>query len=112
MAKCRLWTSIPGASCPTARGSAGIHQLIEAKEYCAITERRQTLAQIVYQRFFRRYLHLCGMTGTAIEPAGERRAVMAYGSCVYPQIGRCAERILARVCLQRPISNGISSSNP
>jgi preprotein translocase subunit SecA len=45
------------------------------KEGCAITERRRTLARITYQRFFRRYLHLCGMTGTAIEAAGELRAV-------------------------------------
>ena len=47
----------------------------EIKENVMVTERRQTLARITYQRFFRRYLHLCGMTGTAIEPAGELRAV-------------------------------------
>jgi preprotein translocase subunit SecA len=56
---------------PDRSWESGIHQLIEAKEHCAITERRTTLAQITYQRFFRRYMHLCGMTGTAIEPAGE-----------------------------------------
>jgi preprotein translocase subunit SecA len=56
---------------PDRSWESGIHQLIEAKEHCAITERRKTLAQITYQRFFRRYVHLCGMTGTATEPAGE-----------------------------------------
>jgi preprotein translocase subunit SecA len=60
-----------GRVMPDRSWESGIHQLIEAKEHCAITERRTTLAQITYQRFFRRYMHLCGMTGTAIEPAGE-----------------------------------------
>lgn len=49
----------------------GLHQLIEAKEGCAITSRTETLARISYQRFFRRYQRLAGMTGTASEVAGE-----------------------------------------
>jgi preprotein translocase subunit SecA len=49
----------------------GLHQLIEIKEGCEITRQNQTLARISYQRFFRRYLHLAGMTGTAREVQGE-----------------------------------------
>ena len=49
----------------------GLHQLIEAKEECKITSRSETLARISYQRFFRRYHHMAGMTGTAREVAGE-----------------------------------------
>ncbi|MBM9518791.1 preprotein translocase subunit SecA [Desulforhopalus vacuolatus] len=49
----------------------GLHQMIEMKEGCDLTSRRETLAKISYQRFFRRYLHLSGMTGTAREVAGE-----------------------------------------
>jgi preprotein translocase subunit SecA len=49
----------------------GLHQLIELKEGCEITSRKETKARISYQRFFRRYLHLAGMTGTAREVAGE-----------------------------------------
>lgn len=49
----------------------GLHQLIELKEGCKLTQRRETLAKISYQRFFRRYLQLSGMTGTAKEVAGE-----------------------------------------
>src|SRR5678816_800982 len=49
--------------------------MVEAKEGCAVTGRRRTLARITYQRFFRRYRHLCGMTGTAAEVMGEMRAV-------------------------------------
>ena len=53
----------------------GLHQLIEAKEGCEITGERQTIARITYQRFFRRFLLLAGMTGTAREVAGELWAI-------------------------------------
>jgi preprotein translocase subunit SecA len=49
----------------------GLHQMIEAKEGCAITGQQETLARISYQRFFRRYLRIAGMTGTAREVARE-----------------------------------------
>ena len=69
--KVQIVDEYTGRDMPDRSWESGIHQLIEAKEHCAITERRKTLAQITYQRFFRRYVHLCGMTGTATEPAGE-----------------------------------------
>ena len=53
----------------------GLHQMIETKEGYAISGRQETLARISYQRFFRRYLRLAGMTGTAREVAGEMWAV-------------------------------------
>jgi len=49
----------------------GLHQMIEAKEGCPITGQQETLARISYQRFFRRYLRIAGMTGTAREVARE-----------------------------------------
>ncbi len=49
----------------------GLHQMIEAKEGCAITQQRETLAQISYQRFFRRYLRLAGTSGTVKEVEAE-----------------------------------------
>lgn len=49
----------------------GLHQLIEIKEGCPITRRPETMARISYQRFFKRYLHLAGMTGTAREVRAE-----------------------------------------
>jgi len=42
----------------------GLHQLIETKEGLAMTQPRETISRITYQRFFRRYLRLAGMTGT------------------------------------------------
>ncbi|MCB1930839.1 MAG: preprotein translocase subunit SecA [Candidatus Accumulibacter sp.] len=55
----------------------GLHQMIEVKEALAISKRRDTISRITYQRFFRRYLCLAGMTGTAIEVAPEMRSVYA-----------------------------------
>ncbi len=49
----------------------GLHQMIEAKEGCTITGQQETLARISYQRFFRRYLRVAGMTGTAREVGRE-----------------------------------------
>jgi preprotein translocase subunit SecA len=58
----------------------GLHQLVEAKEGCELTSRKDPLARISYQRFFRRYIRLAGMTGTAREVAGELGSV--YGLSV------------------------------
>ncbi len=55
----------------------GLHQLIEAKEGVEITGRKETMARITYQRFFRRYARLSGMTGTGMELAGEFRDTFA-----------------------------------
>lgn len=49
----------------------GLHQLIEVKEGCNVSTQNETLARISYQRFFRRYHYLAGMTGTAREVANE-----------------------------------------
>jgi preprotein translocase subunit SecA len=64
-----------GRVMPDRSWERGLHQLIEAKEGCALSERRETLARITYQRLFRRYLCLSGMTGTANEVAREVRAI-------------------------------------
>ena len=55
--------------------SRGLHQLIELKEGCRPSAELVTAAQITYQRFFSRYLHLCGMSGTLLEGRTELRAV-------------------------------------
>ena len=64
-----------GRLMPDRSWEQGLHQLIEIKEEVEVTGRRETLARISYQRFFRRYRHLAGMTGTAAEVAGELWAV-------------------------------------
>ncbi len=49
----------------------GLHQLIETKEACKLSGQRETLARMSYQKFFRRYQTLSGMTGTAKEVRDE-----------------------------------------
>ncbi len=49
----------------------GLHQAVEAKEGVEITPEKITLARVSFQRFFRRYRRLCGMTGTAWEGRDE-----------------------------------------
>jgi preprotein translocase subunit SecA len=75
--KVQIIDEFTGRVMPDRSWERGLHQMIEAKEGCEITGRRQTLARITYQRFFRRYLRLAGMTGTAREAAGELWAVFA-----------------------------------
>lgn len=73
--KVQIIDEYTGRVMPDRSWERGLHQMIEAKEGCTITGQRRTLARMTYQRFFRRYIHLCGMTGTASEVAGELRAV-------------------------------------
>jgi preprotein translocase subunit SecA len=49
----------------------GLHQMIELKEGVALTSMNNPLARITYQRFFRRYHWLAGMTGTGQEVTAE-----------------------------------------
>jgi preprotein translocase subunit SecA len=51
--------------------SAGLHQLVEAKENLPITPPSETLARLSFQRYFRFYHNLSGMTGTASESGTE-----------------------------------------
>jgi preprotein translocase subunit SecA len=60
-----------GRVMPDRAWERGLHQMIEAKEGVALTEQRETLARITYQRLFRRYLRLAGMSGTAMEVSAE-----------------------------------------
>jgi preprotein translocase subunit SecA len=56
---------------PGRSWEGGLHQLIETKEDADVTTRTEVMARISYQRFFRRYLALAGMTGTAHEAGAE-----------------------------------------
>jgi preprotein translocase subunit SecA len=51
--------------------SQGLHQIVEIKEGCPPSAQSAPVAQITYQRFFPRYLRLCGMSGTLTESRGE-----------------------------------------
>ena len=49
----------------------GLHQAIEIKESVEVTADKENLARLSFQRFFRQYPIMGGMTGTAWESAGE-----------------------------------------
>ena len=76
----------------------GLQQLIEIKEGCDVTGRRQTLARITYQRLFRRFLRVCGMTGTALEVAPELEAVYGLESVRVPPNQPVRRRDLGARC--------------
>ena len=67
----RIVDESTGRIMPDRTWEKGLHQLVETKEGCPATGRQETLARISYQSFFKRYLHLTGMTGTAREVAHE-----------------------------------------
>ena len=69
-----------GRLAPGRVWSRGLHRLVELKEKCASGAEASTVAQITYQRFFQRYLSLCGMSGTLSEARAELAAV--YGLTV------------------------------
>lgn len=53
----------------------GLQQLVECKERLAQGDRHETATRVTVQRFFGRYLHLGGVSGTLRESAGELRRV-------------------------------------
>ncbi len=71
----------------------GLHQMIETKEGCAPTGKRGSAARITYQRFFTRYRHLCGMSGTLAEVTRELRAVYCVGVARIPTHHPCRRRV-------------------
>ena len=70
-AKVQIVDEATGRVMPDRAWEHGLHQMIEAKEGLELTGLRETLARITYQRLFRRYLRLAGMSGTATEVAAE-----------------------------------------
>ncbi len=51
--------------------SDGLHQIMEVKEGVEVSTRKLAVARMTYQRLFRRYRRLSGMTGTAREAKAE-----------------------------------------
>ncbi len=56
-----------GRPMPDREWRDGLHQAVEAKEEITVNPPKDTYARISFQRFFRMYRKLAGMTGTAAE---------------------------------------------
>ena len=66
-----------GRTAPGRAWSRGLHQMIELKEGCRPGKVLETAAELTYQRFFSRYLRVCGMSGTLSE--GRTELAQVYG---------------------------------
>jgi preprotein translocase subunit SecA len=69
--KVQIVDEFTGRAMPQRTWREGLHQAIEAKEGLAMSDPAETMARMSFQRFFRLFPQLCGMTGTAWEAAGE-----------------------------------------
>jgi preprotein translocase subunit SecA len=87
-----------GRILPGRTWEQGLHQLIETKEGCPLSEHNRTLARITYQRFFRRYLRLSGMTGTAHEVRREIWAVYSLETIAIPTNRPCIRTVAPTRC--------------
>ncbi|HQR72562.1 MAG TPA: SEC-C metal-binding domain-containing protein, partial [Burkholderiaceae bacterium] len=73
-----------GRLMPGRRWSEGLHQAVEAKEGVKIQAENQTYASITFQNYFRMYVKLAGMTGTADTEAYEFQEIYRLETVVIP----------------------------
>jgi preprotein translocase subunit SecA len=81
-----------GRLMPDRTWREGLHQAVEAKEQLVIQPIKETLARISFQRFFRLYPKLSGMTGTATEAWLELWRVYRLPVVVIPTNRPCIRR--------------------
>jgi preprotein translocase subunit SecA len=72
----------------------GLHQAIEIKEQQKVTADKENLARLSFQRFFRQYPHMSGMTGTVWEAAGEMWQIYARAIVRIPTNKPCIRKHL------------------
>ena len=96
--KVQIIDQATGRLMPERSWEQGLHQMIEAKEGCVISERREPQARISYQRFFSRYLRLAGTSGTLDEVKEELHRV--YGL----QVRKVAPR---KPCIRRNLDTRV-----
>jgi len=68
---------------------AGMHQAVEAKEGLPISDPTETIARLSFQRFFKCFHKLSGMTGTAREAVGELWQVYGLPTVTIPPNKPC-----------------------
>ncbi len=81
-----------GRMMPMRRWRDGLHQMIEAKEGVEVSPRDETLARLSFQRFFRSFHKLAGMTGTGKEGAAEFWHVYRLPVIVIPTNRPCVRK--------------------
>jgi preprotein translocase subunit SecA len=86
-----------GRLMPDRQWRDGLHQAVEAKEEVEVTPPKDTYARVSFQRFFRMYRKLSGMTGTAREAAAEFRQIYHLPIVVIPTHRPCLRYCLPDV---------------
>ena len=88
-----------GRQMPDRTWRDGLHQAVEAKEGLQVNPPKDTYARISFQRFFRMYGRLCGMTGTAAEAASEFWQIYRLGVVAIPTNRPCIRKSLPPIVL-------------
>jgi preprotein translocase subunit SecA len=83
-----------GRLMPDRTWREGLHQAIEAKETLEVNPPKDTYARVSFQRFFRGYRRLSGMTGTAAEARREFWQIYHLPVAVIPTNRPCIRRML------------------
>lgn len=86
-----------GRLMPDRNWRDGLHQAVEAKERLEVTPPKDTYARISFQRFFRMYRKLAGMTGTAREATAEFWQIYHLPVVVIPTNRPCVRKNLPDV---------------
>ena len=85
---------LTGRLMPDRSWRDGLHQSVEAKEGLDVTPPKDTYARVSFQRFFRLYRRLSGMTGTAKEAVSEFWQIYHLPVVVIPTNRPCARENL------------------
>jgi preprotein translocase subunit SecA len=83
-----------GRQMPQRTWQAGLHQFIEAKEGLELTPPSETLARLSFQRFYRFFHRLAGMTGTAREALQEFWDIYRLPTVKIPENRPCRRQVL------------------
>ena len=78
-----------GRPMPQRTWREGLHQAVEAKEGLPVSDPTETVARLSFQRFFRCFYKLSGMTGTAQEAVGELWQVYGLPAVTVPRNRPC-----------------------
>lgn len=88
-----------GRLMPDRSWREGLHQAVEAKEKLEINPPKDTYARVSFQRFFRMYSKLSGMTGTASEATAEFWQIYHLPVTVIPTNKPCIRKYLPDIVL-------------
>jgi preprotein translocase subunit SecA len=77
----------------------GLHQAVEAKDRVRVNAPKETCARISFQRFFRIYRKLAGMTGTAMEAWREFWQIYHLPVVAIPTNRPCVRKVLPPLIL-------------